>query len=178
MTKVIPELENKKEWLSLKEASDLFQKSPHTLKKLIYSEKVKSKKAKGKYGEESRLKLNDLLSYYELTWEDLNHDQKSGYTSGKTNSNNGLDSGNTQELNQAQIIEILKDQIKSLKEDKLSLQRMIDQKDEQLARQQKITENQQSLSLQQNQLLIEDKKGKGGFFGLFSRRNENKNKEV
>jgi len=174
MTNPKPKLLHKSDWMSLKDCADLFQKSVHTIKKLAYSKKVKSKKESGKHGEELRLFIPDLLEYYNITFEGLQEAKNHGIT--KTQ--NGIDHGSTKYPNhgthQTKIIEMLEKQIVDLIKDKENLQKMLDQKDEQLKQQQKITENQQTLSLHQNRLLLDNKETKkkgGGIFGWFDIKN-------
>ena len=162
-----------KKWLSLKESALAVERSPHTLKKLVYKNKFgETRKEVGKNGEEVKINLGRLLAYYNLK-SPVNVTQTTVVDglglNPNTNPKRGQGTGYTSDHVQSLLdhIESLKETIDKLNEDKVELYKL-------LKNQQEITTNQQSLSLQQNQLLLEDqgKSKKGGgekkkIFGIF-----------
>jgi hypothetical protein len=157
-------------WLSLRDASIAVGRSPHTLKKMAYKGKFgETKKESGRNGEELKLNLKELLTFYGLPrpiekidgvvrpHEDHNPDH-----SITTDQDHGSGIGQTIDSEQNLLIKSLLDHIETLQDVKQSL---IDQNEKLtslLASQQEITRNQQSLSLQQNQLLLGSSKGMDG----------------
>ena len=144
-------LTSKKE-LNVKEASELSGKSKHTIKHLIINGKIPFKKVKGKYGQENRIKTDDLIKYYDLDIkkeeekesikESLNETKKSTDNTPDNSPDNTSDNyaGNT---DNTKIINILEKQL--------------DRKDDQIKTLQELLKNEQILNTQNQALLLQYK---------------------
>lgn len=135
-----------KKYISVNEASNLFNKSISTIRKLVELNKILFKK------ENNRL-LIDLESIKRLYSTENNQDTV-------INNNNDEKHTGIEKHNQNDLVEVLKDEIKNLKTDKLKLYEDIEARRLEQSQMQKLFENQQTLMLglqQQLKTLTETK---------------------
>jgi ABC-type phosphate transport system auxiliary subunit len=134
--------------LSIREAANICGKSIHTIKKLIQENKIKSTKVVGKFGRESRIALEEIVSYYGPNIINL------GARIVEEESNKGFnkisnDTPNNDLLNQYIIDQndFLKKEIESLRKDKERMQLENDERRKEVEKIHTLLENQQTLSL-------------------------------
>jgi hypothetical protein len=174
MTNTIDIPQTSNQWLSMKEASEITGKSVHTIKKLVQKDKVKNKKVKGKYGDETRILASDLEDYYkEEIKGQTKHEPKADKPQTNT-SDNTQDNGQTTVTgNDSTTVKVYIELVESLKSQNGELLKELENKNAQIEKLQTIITNQQSLSLQQNQnytKMLEDSEEKNErkkLFGLF-----------
>jgi hypothetical protein len=124
---------------TLKEASELINKTKQAIKYLINTGKIKAFKEQGKYGEETKILLQELLEHYKISYQKI---LSKGEKTTKNTSNN------------FDIVKVYQKQVEDKDQEIEFLREQIKKKDKQIENDQQLLSQQQALNNQSQSLLF------------------------